>query len=560
MKYKPLPIGIDDFKEIITKGSYYVDKTRMIKTLLDATTKVTLFTRPRRFGKSLNLSMLQYYFEMGNPENKNLFEGLHIWKEDEHYKKHMGQYPVVLLNFKEVKQRDFDMAYRMCTSMIASEFLRHSEILQMEILSPNEVEIYQLIQSGKADEIQYLNAIQFLTRCLEKTYGQKVIILVDEYDVPLENAYYRGFYGEMVDFVRGILSSSLKSNTSLAFAVMTGCLRISKESIFTGLNNLEIISIQNQYYGEYFGFTQEEVEAMLRYYQKEQHMEEIRHWYNGYLFGNVKVYNPWSLINHIKQLLINDETYPIAYWSNTSSNSIVKDLIERADAATKEELQVLVTGGEIEKPIQEDITYEDIYRSNDHLWNFLYFTGYLKKTKEEMRHGQIYTKLQIPNQEVKQIYEIHIMEWSREKIAQRNLSDLYQATLQGDVSTMEQEIKAALIDTISYYDGGESFYHGFLCGLYRGIQDYLVISNREFGKGRPDLVIMHPSYEGKAIVFEFKVASKAADLLQTTENALKQIKNQEYVEGVRAYEYTNVVAYGIGFYKKNCVIKKLESY
>ncbi len=561
MEYKPLPIGIDSFEKLIEENCYYVDKTSLIQKLLDTTSEVSLFTRPRRFGKSLNLSMLQCFFEKSEKDKSYLFEGLDIASSDEKYVSHMGKYPVIMLNFKEGKQATFESSYSKLKWNIAREFARHNQILNEAVLSEQEIKKYSKIQNEEAEQDLMIGSVQFLSECLEKAYGEKAIILIDEYDVPLENAHFRGFYQEMIDFIRGLLSVALKTNQSLQFAVMTGCLRISKESIFTGLNNLEIISIQNEYYGEYFGFTYDEVAEMLKYYDKEHHANMIKEWYDGYLFGDTEVYNPWSLINHVKQILVNDKKIPMPYWSNTSSNSIIRDLVERADMLTKSELEILVSGGTIEKPIQEDITYGDIYKSSDNLWNFLFFIGYLRKVNEWFEAGQIFATLRIPNSEVLYIYRNHIMEWSRERIEQKDLTELYEATLKNDCETVQREIKKVLMEVISFYDSGsgsdngESFYHGIMLGLYRGIKDYMVLSNRESGNGRPDMILKYPTFDGKAYIFEFKVARKPTELELAAEEALQQIEKQDYVQGLYAEGYSDITKYGIGFFRKNCMVK-----
>ncbi|MFI3213281.1 MAG: AAA family ATPase [Eubacteriales bacterium] len=561
MDYKPLPIGIDNYEEIIEKGYYYVDKTMLIQKLLDSTAKVTIFTRPRRFGKSLNLSMLQYFFETNDSDNARLFEKRMIAKAGDNYTKHMGKYPVIMLNFKEGKQLTFLSSYTHIKSSIVNEFNRHKELLTKYSFEQWEIEKYSQLMSGVGDIDLYVDSIKFLTQCLEKAYGEKVILLLDEYDVPLENAYFKGFYDEMIAFIRGVLSGALKTNNSLFMAVLTGCLRISKESIFTGLNNLEIVSIENKAYGEYFGFTEEEVEEMLVYYQRQHRSDTVKEWYNGYLFGRTRIYNPWSMVNYMKSLLTDENEYPKPYWSNTSSNSIVKDLIERSDAVTKSELEILMAGGTIEKLIHEDITYEEIYSNMNNLWNFLYFTGYLKKISERFEEDCTYVTLQIPNKEVGYIYKMHIMGWMESRIRQTNLSKLYESTIAGDVENIENEIDRILESTVSYYDtnnskAGESFYHGIMVGLYAGISDYQVLSNRESGNGRPDLIIKYPSFKGKAYIIEFKITTKHTELEEAARKALLQIDEQNYRDGLLADGYTDITVYGIGFYKKSCLVLK----
>ncbi len=556
MKRKRIGIGIDNFEEIIEENYYYVDKTALIKKILDVRSKVTLFTRPRRFGKSLNLSMLKYYFEKSEKDSTDLFEGLCIATAGEEYARHQGKYPVIMLNFKEGKQDTFESSYDSLKRNIAYEYRRHEKILGSGLLAEYEVECFQKIVKKTGGLDDYRESVAFLCRCLEKVYREKAIILIDEYDVPLENAYYKGFYEEMISFIRGILSVALKTNDSLAFAVLTGCLRITKESIFTGLNNLNIISIQTPGYGEFFGFTPKEVEEMLQYFGKESHMETIREWYNGYLFGNEQVYNPWSVIKYVSTALEDDEYLPQPYWSNTSSNSIIKDLIERADWETKAELERLVQGESIEKPIHEDITFADIYKDNNNLWNFLYFTGYLKKVKQRIDEEQVVLTLEIPNLEVKSVYRRQIMEWVKEQVEKKDMTKLYEATLSGDLQGMEEAINQTLMETISYYEYNEAYYHGFIGGLYKGMEYYFVKSNVECGLGRPDLLITYATPEGKAIIFEFKITKEYSKLEEKAVEALQQIEEKKYVEGMQARGYTDILVYGVAFFEKTCVVKK----
>ncbi len=557
MKRKRIGIGIDNFEEMILKDCYYVDKTRLIQKILDSPSEAILFTRPRRFGKSLNLSMLKYYFEKSEKDNAELFEGLYISTVGEAYTQHRGKYPVIMLNFKEGKQDTFESSYDSLKRNIANEYRRHEKILERGLLAEDEVEGFQKIVKKTGGLDDYRESVAFLCHCLEKVYGEKAVILIDEYDVPLENAYYKGFYQEMIGFIRGLLSVALKTNDSLAFAVITGCLRITKESIFTGLNNLNIISIQTPGYGEYFGFTPGEVEGMLAYFGKESHIETIREWYNGYLFGNEQVYNPWSVVKYVATAMEDDEYLPQPYWSNTSSNSIIRDLIERADWETKEELEKLVQGGSIEKPIHEDITYVDIYKSNDNLWNFLYFTGYLKKVGTRFENRTTFLTLEIPNEEVKYVYEMQIMEWVKEQIEQKDMTKLYEATLLGDAQAIEAELKRAMMETISYYDYNESYYHGFIGGLYKGMKDYRVQSNVECGLGRPDLLISYPIADGKAVIFEFKITKEYSRLEEMADEALQQIEEKKYVEGMQVMGYADILVYGVAFFGKTCCIKCL---
>ena len=432
MDYKPLPIGIDNFEMLIQRGYYFLDKSLLIKELLDKKGDTNLFTRPRRFGKTLNISMLRYFFEdardlNGNKiEHSSLFNGLEIMQAGEKYLAHMGQYPIINLSLKSAKQPTFDLAYLMLIRQIAGEYERHSFILEHLALQ-DQKERYSRIMCEKGGIGDYVDALFFLSKCLYKYYNKKVIILIDEYDVPLENAFLSGFYPQMVDFIRSLFESALKSNEYLEFAVITGCLRISKESIFTGLNNLNIISILNHNFSEYFGFTEKEIKKICADYHMESQYTLCQEWYNGYIFGESNVYNPWSVIKFMYDLQADSNCFPSAYWANTSSNSIVRKLIECANDETKEEIEALIEGKSIEKPVHEDITYDEIYNTMDNLWNFMFFTGYFRKVRQRMDEStkQQYVEIMIPNQEVKYIFRTKVLSWFQEKIVEKDLTALY---------------------------------------------------------------------------------------------------------------------------------------
>ena len=566
MDYKPLPVGIDNFEMLITRGYYFLDKTLLIKELLDKKGAVNLFTRPRRFGKTLNMSMLQYFFEdirndKGEKlDNSYLFEGLKIMDMGETYLSHMGQYPVINLTLKSGKQPTFPLALRALTEDIAYEYRRHFYICKEDCLSSYEKEKFMGFMEENADGEEYNRSLQFLSQCLEKYYGKRVIILIDEYDVPLENAYMCGFYDEMVAFIRSLFESALKTNGSLEFAVITGCLRISKESIFTGMNNLKIISILDEKYDEYFGFTDEEVKKICDEYQMPQKFDIIKNWYNGYLFGNANVYNPWSVIQFMDDLQDNPNRLPKAYWANTSSNSIVRKLIDVADEDTKMEIEELIEGKTIEKPIHEDITYDEIYKTMDNLWNFMFFTGYFRKVGERLddRTKQIYVELTIPNEEVKYIFRTKVLGWFDEKVKARDRSKLFNALLHLEVETVEEEIVDMLLETISFNDAYESFYHGFLAGILSGMKGYIVKSNREGGTGRSDLFVKPVTRRKPAYVLEFKVAKKFNELDKAVDRALEQIEDKGYAKELEDDGYATVYRYGIAFCGKDCVVKLAE--
>ncbi|WP_252237320.1 AAA family ATPase [Clostridium sp. ZBS17] len=558
MNLKALPIGVDNFEKLITRDYYYIDKTLLIKDLLDNKADVNLFTRPRRFGKTLNMSMLQYYFEKREENNSYLFENLNIMEAGEEYVSHMGQYPVINLSLKSAKQPNFELAYISIARRIAEEYKRHEYILKSENLK-NEKERFLKILKEQGDEGDYTDSIFFLSQCLEKYHNKKVIILIDEYDVPLENAFFEGFYDKMIAFLRSLFESALKTNSSLEFSVITGCLRISRESIFTGLNNLEIISILNKSYDEYFGFTQEDINKMLEDYNLSDKGALIKEWYNGYIFGDAEVYNPWSAVRFVKDLKINNNVFPSSYWANTSSNSIVKSLIEKADSVTKKEIELLIEGNTIEKRVHEDITYDEVYDSMENLWNFMFFTGYFKKVSERMdEEDNHYITLKIPNKEVKYIFKNKILKWFHDKVKVKDLSKMYSAIFSKDVETFQKELNAMLRQTISFNDAYENFYHGFTLGVLANMHDFLVKSNREAGDGRSDIFIKSLSIFEPCVILELKVCDKPKDIFKKCDEALAQIDAKNYEEELKEEGYENIIKYGISFYRKDCVIKVKE--
>lgn len=566
MKHKPLPVGVDNFKMLVTKGYYFVDKTKLIQDLLDKKGLVTLFTRPRRFGKTLNMSMLQYFFEDERDrngekrDNTHLFEGLQIMQAGENYRSHMGRYPVINLSLKSGKQPDFKLAYEALQEEIAREYSRHYFICESDVLLPNEKRKYRSILEQTAKRGEYNTSLQFLSQCLEKYYGKKAIILIDEYDVPLENAFMRGFYNEMIDFLHSLFESALKTNSSLEFAVLTGCLRISKESIFTGMNNLKIISVLNLQFDEYFGFTEEEVRKICADYQLESKFELMKEWYDGYIFGNANVYNPWSIIRFVEDLKEDENEFPSSYWANTSSNSIVRKMIERADEDTKEEIEALIEGKTIVKPIYEDITYDEVYKTMDNLWNFMFFTGYFRKVNEWMdeKTKQLYMEIAIPNEEVKYIFRTKILSWFQEKIKETDLSLLYTSLVHKNVAVFEEELNKLLQETISFNDAYESFYHGFIAGALSKMEGYIVKSNREGGRGRSDLFVKPVTRRKAAFVIEFKVAKSFDALEHMADIAIEQMEERGYAAELQDDGYREVIKYGIAFCGKDCLIKIKE--
>ena len=550
---KPLPIGIENYKELINKDYYYVDKTLMIKDLLERGSKVNLFTRPRRFGKTLALSMLKTYFETGT-DNRHYFDGMKIMQEEQ-YTCHMGQYPVIILSLKAAKQPNFQMAYECLLEQIITEYKRHAYILDSDFILQGDKDNYWAIMSRTAEPSAYATALAFLSACLKKYYNKNSIILLDEYDVPLETARFRGFYDEMVDFIRSLFESALKTNDNLEFAVITGCLRISRESIFTGLNNLEVNSVLNDNFAEYFGFTPQEVENMLDFYDINEKSDEVKHWYDGYLFGNKEVYNPWSVINYVKIAVTNTVAFPKPYWSNTSSNTIVRELVENADEGVKGEIEKLIAGETIEKPVHEDITYEDVYRTQDNLWNFLFFTGYLKAVSQRMEGNIIYLTMAIPNEEVRYIYQNTIRDWFEQKQKKYNVSVLYDGLKSGECEQIENFINSQLTASISYYDDAERFYHGYMIGILSQMTGYEIQSNKEQGNGRPDILLKPFSPKQPAIILELKHAHKFTQMEELCDKALEQIEERKYDTELVDEGYQSILKYGICFCGKNCMVK-----
>lgn len=559
---RAIPIGVDDFKDLITNDYYYVDKTLLIKELIDLKGKAILFTRPRRFGKTLNMSMIRYFFEnTGNAEeneaNKGLFRNLQIMNDDEIYTSQRGQFPVVLLTLKSARQGDFDTAYYMIRNEISSEFQRHREVIEKgkQALSLSEWDKYVRLAEQQADYKEYANALQFLTQCLYKTTKRTVILLIDEYDVPLENAYFAGFYDRMVGFIRSLFESALKTNEYLHFAVITGCLRISKESIFTGLNHLNMVSVLDKNYSTYFGFVEDEVKKMLTDYGHEARFPDLKKWYDGYCFGDREIYNPWSVIKFLSDLNADGNAFPKPYWINTSSNEIVRDMIYRADKETRNQMEELISGGTIEIPVHEEITYGDLKGQGENLWNFLFFTGYLTKAGEEFRDDTIILKGRIPNIEVKTVYKNTILSWFQDKIKKRDFKELYQALEEGDERKAAQIISEQLLSAISFYDSAENFYHGFLAGILNQSEKYLVKSNRESGNGRSDIMVKSPSLRGRAFVLELKVSDSIDSMEKDAGEAVRQIYEKGYMEELRTEGYRKISCYGVAFYRKDCEVR-----
>ena len=561
---KKIAIGVEDFKRIIDKNGYFVDKTLMIQKLIESEAMVTLFTRPRRFGKTLNQFMIRRFFEDEITEkgekvdNGYLFDGLKIAECGEEILKHQQQYPVIFMTLKSAKQPNFEMAYGALADEIYNEFMRHRYVLQSDALLPIEKERYENLLNRRADEKELAKAFAFLSECLFKYHGKNTIILIDEYDVPLENAYFEGFYDKMIKFIRSLFESALKTNPYLEKSVITGCLRISKESIFTGLNNLETDSVLHTRFGDSFGFTQEEVEGLLAYYDLSEQLEEVKKWYDGYLFNDFEIYNPWSILKYVNDRKDHVTEFALPYWSNTSSNSIVREMVGEADEMAKADLETLMAGGTIEKQVHEDITYGDIHQTQDNLWNFLFFTGYLKKVGERTVGNNLWLEMKIPNIEVATIYENSISYWFEQRMKETDRSPLVRALETGDCEAAENFISEQLFQAISYYDYAENFYHGFMAGLLVNIGGYLVRSNRESGNGRPDIVMTESKFRGRAMILELKISDTITDMEKKCEEALTQIEEQKYESSLEEDCYQPILKYAICFFKKRCMVKKAE--
>lgn len=554
MKHKPLPIGVEDFKRLVDNGYYFVDKTLMIKELLENKETVNLFTRPRRFGKTLNMSMLQRFFEATEKSNAYLFDGLKIAAYPE-YMAYQGKYPVISVSLKSMKQASYTDAFYMYKNLIAREYEKHKIILESNQILDSEKEVFQNIMEQRADQNVYLNSIRTLSDILAKYYEKNVIILIDEYDVPLENAYHEGFYDDMTNLIRSCFESALKTNPSLEFAVLTGCLRVSRESIFTGLNNLKTYSITKNKFSQYFGFTQAEMQEILQNFSLEQYAGTIAKWYDGYRFGLTEIYNPWSVLNCIDSYLQNDMVACEPYWSNTSSNRIVKRLIEESNERTKSMVEELINGTPIHTQIFEDVTYGTIDVNQDYIWSFLLFTGYLKIISCETFGDETYYDMVIPNVEIKSIYKNTIRSWFIDHINRDSRTDILESVIHADAEKLEDLLCTWLTNTISCFDEQENYYHGFVTGLVSGFSGYMVVSNRESGNGRFDLVVKQRSRWHHAAILEFKVVEKYNQMTKACEDALKQIEEKDYEASLRDEQYENIAKLGICFCQKRCRVK-----
>ena len=552
---KRIPIGYEDFKQLIDSGFYYVDKSMLIYELLHSGGQNNLITRPRRFGKTLNFSMLKYFFDINEKNNAYLFDGLKISEHYEELDMYRNTHPVITLSLKCAKQGNYREALRGLKYEIQRQFINNKFILDSGKLADEYKDEYKKILSMDEDAV-WSNSIQLLSICLKQYYGTKTIILIDEYDVPLEDAYFSGYYDEMVRFIRSLFESALKTNLALEFSVITGCLRISKESIFTGLNNLAVNSILSNKYSESFGFVQSEVDELMRYYNIEEKSQLMKKWYDGYLFGKSKVYNPWSVLNQVKEWSEDKDISAIPWWTNTSSNNIIRTLVSQADNETKDIIENLIHGGSVETVLKETVTYGDLTENNENIWSFLFFTGYLKikeivKTGEVIGEPTIYS-LVIPNREIKSCYTDIIIQYFEIYKKAINKDNLYKALLGRNAQDFAEQITDLLRKTISYYDSTESFYHGLISGLLSGNVYYKVESNRETGDGRSDLVLYQQDVAQNAVILEFKVCGKNETADEAAKRALKQINDRDYASKAREDGYKNIIKYGVAFKGKMC--------
>ena len=554
MERKMLPTGIENFEEIRRNNSYYyVDKTGLIRDLLKSRGKVNLFTRPRRFGKTLNMSMLKCFFEIG--ADKTLFDGLAISKETALCEECMGKFPVVFISLKDVDGLTFKEAYGKLHEIIQKEIRRLYFLTESSKLSEMDKQAFNKLASTD-EEVEIQKSLALLTELLYKHYGQKTVLLIDEYDVPLDKAFQHGYYKEMVSLIRGLFSPALKTNDFLQFAVLTGCLRVSKESIFTGLNNFKVLSITDSRFDEHFGFTDVEVKMLLEDYDLLDHYDDTRRWYDGYRFGNVDVYCPWDVINYVDLLHNDPHAEPQAFWINSSGNDLVKRFVDKADKTTQGEIERLIAGEAIEKAVRLELTYDEIDNSIDNVWSVLFTTGYLTQTGEVERG--VY-KLVIPNREVREVFILQIQEWFKKMVVQdeKPMQAFCRAFLSGNAEEIQKRLTIILgkmisiLDTKARDEQKENFYHGLLLGLLRSDPTWSILSNAESGDGFSDILI-EPEDPDAGIVIEVKYSPTLSGMESACEAAIEQIKSKRYDEHLRNEGRENITAFGIAFCKKRC--------
>ena len=550
-----IPVGISNFEKIRNGGFYYIDKTGLIAELVRSSAEVTLITRPRRFGKTLGMSMLESFFDI-RKDSKKLFDGLEISHQKNLCEKWMNQWPVVFLSLKNVDGIHFSDAYQQLVYEISLLYQQHDNLLKSTALSDRDKFLFKQLQERQAGKTDIMRSLQFLTRLLEQHYGKKVILLIDEYDVPIAKANSHGYYNEMMDVIKGLMQA-LKDNPSLHFAVITGCLKIAKESIFTGTNNFVSDTITNSRLNEYFGFVQHEVDQLLLSADFTDKASAMKEWYDGYHFGTFDVYCPWDVMNYLLELQRNPQASPVSYWKNTSDNAIIRSFIDYAGSSITKKLETLMAGGSILQRVDENLTYDYLHSSEDNLWSLLYLTGYLTKAQttidtDELPPGMM--ELKIPNAEIKEIFETTVVRWFDESAKTWNRKTLFDAIWSGDCDRITQELTALLRRTISYHDYREDFYHAFLAGIFTGA-GYMVDSNKEHGEGRSD-VVLYDSINGRVAVFEAKYTKALENLSSACDSALQQM-NEKLCAKEYEDDYDQIFCYGISFFKKRCLVKKV---
>lgn len=546
-RMKLLPTGIENFKTMIDKSAYYVDKTNFIEDVLNE--QVVSYTRPRRFGKTLNMSMLYYFFSIKEKENAYLFDGLNISKNKDALK-HQNKYPTIFISLKEMKNLTFDAQISSFSNVIYELLEKNLEILSSDQLSDTTKDILYKLHNRSSSIEDLKISLRVITNALYTYYQQKVIVLIDEYDVPLQAAYQNNYYEEMVEFLRSVFSSALKTNDALEKGVMTGCLRISKESIFTGLNNFTAYSVLNNISSESFGFTESEVKKLLKDYNLSEKMDEVKKWYDGYQFGNKEIYNPWSTLMYVKNITQDVSFKPISFWANTSGNDIVVKYIQNGDKKLRKEFDVLMNGQSLIKYIKPELTYREMDNINN-IYSFLLLTGYLKVIKDR---GENQYELVIPNKEVYEIYKQSFMSYFEDYTTSRK-GELYQELVDGDAKKVNLLLNDILLRSISYFDNQESFYHGFLVGL---LNDYEVVSNKESGNGRFDVCVLPENILGTVVLIECKHSISEDDLIDDAKEGARQIVEQKYLEEHKFKKFEKAIGYGISFYKKQCYVVKAE--
>ena len=551
MKNINVPVGISNFEKIRQDGYYYVDKTGLIKDMLkNKIPEVTLITRPRRFGKTLAMSMLASFFDIRR-DSKKLFQGLNISKEQQLCNDWMNQYPTLFLSFKDVDGTIFENALGLLRFTIAELCKKHTYLIESDMVDQDDKEIFRKLKSMGSNLPELQGSIIMLMNMMKAYYNKPVILLIDEYDVPIAKASSNGYYKEMLEVMKTMLSTALKDNEALKFAVVTGCLKIAKESVFTGTNNFVSDTISSERYNEYYGFTQKDVDQILQDSQIEEKASDIKEWYDGYRFGEFDVYCPWDVMNYLWDLTNNQNAKPVSYWKNTSDNAIIRSFIDYTGAAIKKKLEILISDGSIQQQIEENLTYDYLHSSEENLWSILYLTGYLTNASEQDTDGTI--ELKIPNKEIKEIFETTVKKWFEDNAKTIDRKELFDAVWTGNADILTKEIGTLLRMTISYHDYKEDFYHAFLAGIFAGA-GYVVESNKEHGEGRSDIVI-YDDYEGKIAIFEAKKSQNPEDMKLDCEKAIKQINEKMYANEFED-AYDEILCYGISFFKKRCLVKK----